>query len=388
MKISKQFLLIAAIVCIFFSTGCSKSFLRFDNGESVSKVDSSYDPTKKHVFEAGGGTAEPRTQDSGTTKPLTADSFSETSEKTVEAPVIEGGTSSRGYEKPEAREFGAAKQGMQGGDATGSFSGDTSPEPKSEVFKEAGAAEVDTSSPWYEKPEPRVFGSAKKGMPGGDATGSFSAEPLLRDATPEPDKEFFKEESVGETGTPYEGYEKPEPRVFGSAKQGMPGGDATGSFSAEPFVEDSDNNQISDDVEPFPVPKEEPEVAVLPSEEEVRRQLPYDAAVNLEDIHFAFDKYDLDDTSRAILQRNADYLSSHANSNIEIQGHCDERGSNNYNITLGERRAQSTKAYLVSLGVDESRIHTISYGEERPFCFESNEKCWYQNRRGHFLIAK
>ena len=107
-----------------------------------------------------------------------------------------------------------------------------------------------------------------------------------------------------------------------------------------------------------------------------------------EDINFAFDRYDLDDRSRAILKNNMAYLKSHPELKIEIQGHCDERGTNRYNISLGERRVQSTKSYLISLGVDESQIRTISYGEERPFCFESNEKCWHQNRRGHFLVAE
>ena len=229
--------------------------------------------------------------------------------------------------------------------------------------------EVDTPSRLYEKPGSRSFGSAEQGMPGNGSTGSFSAEPFTG-LEPEPDSEFFREENLDEVDTPSRLYEKPDPRKFGSAKQGMPGDGTTGSFSAEPFIEESGV------------------VAQLSKEEEVRRQLPYRSSVHLQDIHFALDKYDLTDKSIATLKQNADYLTDHPNSRIEIQGHCDERGSNNYNITLGERRAQSTKSYLVSRGVDESRIHTISYGEERPFCFESNEKCWYQNRRGHFLIAE
>ena len=73
---------------------------------------------------------------------------------------------------------------------------------------------------------------------------------------------------------------------------------------------------------------------------------------------------------------------------IKISGHCDERGTNNYNIALGERRAHSTKKFLVSQGIDSSRVNTISYGEEKPFCFDSNETCWFQNRRAHFMVAK
>ena len=116
------------------------------------------------------------------------------------------------------------------------------------------------------------------------------------------------------------------------------------------------------------------------------RTLPFKDTSSLQDIHFKFDKYDLDDQSRGILRQNADYLRTNSSAIIEIQGHCDERGTNNYNIALGERRAQSTKMYMVSQGISAKRIHTISYGEEKPFCFDSNNGCWFKNRRAHFRI--
>ena len=110
--------------------------------------------------------------------------------------------------------------------------------------------------------------------------------------------------------------------------------------------------------------------------------------VALRDIYFKFDRYDLDDASRAVLTKNAAYLrSTNPVAKIEIQGHCDERGTNNYNISLGQRRAQSTKSFLVSQGVSGDRIHIISYGEERPFCFNSDKTCWSKNRRAHFRIT-
>ncbi len=109
---------------------------------------------------------------------------------------------------------------------------------------------------------------------------------------------------------------------------------------------------------------------------------------DLQDIHFKFDKYDLDNDSRQVLQQNAELLKNNPSMKIEIQGHCDERGTNNYNTALGERRANSTKKFLVSLGVDPSRLNTISYGEEKPFCFDSNESCWFKNRRAHFMVSK
>ena len=114
----------------------------------------------------------------------------------------------------------------------------------------------------------------------------------------------------------------------------------------------------------------------------------YDNKDSLKDIFFEFDKYDLDSDSRRILQGNAEFLKRNQDLHVEIQGHCDERGGNIYNIALGERRAHSTKKYLVSQGVDSSRVHVIAYGEEKPFCFESNETCWQQNRRAHFMLSK
>ena len=108
----------------------------------------------------------------------------------------------------------------------------------------------------------------------------------------------------------------------------------------------------------------------------------------LKDIHFKFDSYDLEEESRSTLRKNASYLKSNSSAVIEIQGHCDERGTNNYNIALGERRAQSTKMYLVSQGVGARQIHTISYGEEKPFCFDSKEECWFKNRRVHFRVSE
>jgi peptidoglycan-associated lipoprotein len=121
------------------------------------------------------------------------------------------------------------------------------------------------------------------------------------------------------------------------------------------------------------------------SESQVRS---FEVSASLKDIHFKFDKYDLDSDSRRILQENAEFLKSNQGLHVEIQGHSDERGTNNYNIALGERRAHSTKKYLVSQGVESGNVHVISYGEEKPFCFSSSETCWLQNRRAHFMVSK
>ena len=88
-----------------------------------------------------------------------------------------------------------------------------------------------------------------------------------------------------------------------------------------------------------------------------------------------------------ILDKNASWLRENQEAKIVIQGHCDERGTNNYNLALSERRAQSTKTYLMALGIAGKRIATISYGEEKPFCLVHTKKCWMQNRRSHFLVT-
>jgi peptidoglycan-associated lipoprotein len=105
-----------------------------------------------------------------------------------------------------------------------------------------------------------------------------------------------------------------------------------------------------------------------------------------EHIHFDFDKYDLKPKAMMILDEKASYLREHPEVRVLIEGHCDERGTNEYNLALGDRRANSAKNYLVRSGVAESRITTISYGEEQPLCMEKAESCWWRNRRAQFQV--
>ena len=112
----------------------------------------------------------------------------------------------------------------------------------------------------------------------------------------------------------------------------------------------------------------------------------FTAIATLQDIHFDFDKYDIRPGDAKVLDENAKWMKSNPNSLILIEGHCDERGTNEYNLALGERRAKSTMNYLVSQGVRANRITLISYGEERPQCTEKTEACWTKNRRAHFLV--
>jgi peptidoglycan-associated lipoprotein len=113
-----------------------------------------------------------------------------------------------------------------------------------------------------------------------------------------------------------------------------------------------------------------------------------DLRVNVGDtVHFDYDKYDLKDNDRTVLQKQAAWLQQYPSVRVTIEGHCDERGTREYNLALGARRANAVKEYLVSLGVSAARVDTISYGKERPVCTESTEDCWAQNRRGVTTIT-
>lgn len=109
---------------------------------------------------------------------------------------------------------------------------------------------------------------------------------------------------------------------------------------------------------------------------------------NVKDVFFDYDKYDIRGSDQGSLQADAQFLQQHSNIRITIEGHSDERGSTEYNLALGTNRADAVKNALVQAGISGSRIKTISYGKEKPFCSVSNETCWQQNRRGHFVYEK
>jgi peptidoglycan-associated lipoprotein len=111
------------------------------------------------------------------------------------------------------------------------------------------------------------------------------------------------------------------------------------------------------------------------------------ASSPVKDVYFGFDRYDLTDESRATLKGNADWLKNNPALRIQIEGHCDERGTAEYNLALGAKRAQTARDYLVTLGISGDRLSTISYGEEIPVCTEQTEDCWAQNRRARFVLA-
>jgi peptidoglycan-associated lipoprotein len=124
-----------------------------------------------------------------------------------------------------------------------------------------------------------------------------------------------------------------------------------------------------------------PPVAAGPTDAELFAQ-------NVRDLYFDYDKYDVRSDEQAILKANAQFLAAHPGYKLTISGHCDERGSEDYNLALGSNRANTVRDQLVSLGVSADRIKTISYGKEKPFCTEENNQCWQANRRAHFSMGE
>ncbi len=107
----------------------------------------------------------------------------------------------------------------------------------------------------------------------------------------------------------------------------------------------------------------------------------------LTDVFFDYDASELSERARTTLQTNSEWLKKWMSTRITVEGHADARGTSEYNLALGERRATAVRDYLVSLGVDTARINVVSLGEEQPTCTDETEACWAQNRRGHFLIT-
>lgn len=106
------------------------------------------------------------------------------------------------------------------------------------------------------------------------------------------------------------------------------------------------------------------------------------------DIYFDYDKYEVREDAKQVLKTVADHLRKNTAQKVLVEGHCDDRGTSEYNLGLGDKRAKSAKDFLVSMGVPSSRVDTISYGKEKPVCSEHADSCWAKNRRGHFVLLK
>ena len=130
---------------------------------------------------------------------------------------------------------------------------------------------------------------------------------------------------------------------------------------------------------PEPAPAPAPEPAPAPAAK------PAEWNISQNNIYFEFDKSRLTPMAQDTLMRHAAWLRENPDATVTIEGHADERGTNEYNLALGDRRADSAKDFLVDLGIDAKRLTTISYGEERPLCMDQTEECWAKNRRGHFV---
>ncbi|MCZ6625661.1 MAG: peptidoglycan-associated lipoprotein Pal [Deltaproteobacteria bacterium] len=159
---------------------------------------------------------------------------------------------------------------------------------------------------------------------------------------------------------------------------------------------------------PPPATTTKPDVSSLPSQRAAREQspgtvressmpsslealrrgeTPTTAALSpVKEIYYDYDQYNLRPDARETLRTNADWLKANPSARVEIEGHCDERGTNEYNLALGAKRAQAAKDYLITLGIFEGRLTTISYGEELAVCKEQTEQCWQNNRRGRLVI--
>ena len=141
---------------------------------------------------------------------------------------------------------------------------------------------------------------------------------------------------------------------------------------------------------PPPPPAPAPPQPAPPTEDEIFKNKTLEqlnAEKPLGDVSFGYDSTDLSDAARAILQKDVDWMKKWTTTKVMVEGHADNRGTNEYNLALGERRADAVRDYLVSLGVATDRITIVSKGEEQPFCSEETEACWQQNRRGHFILT-
>jgi peptidoglycan-associated lipoprotein len=141
---------------------------------------------------------------------------------------------------------------------------------------------------------------------------------------------------------------------------------------------------------PPPPPPAPTPTAAPPSEEEAFKTKTLDqlnAEKPLADVFFALDSTELTAEARTFMQKNVDWMKKWGTTKVMVEGHADSRGTNEYNLALGERRAEAVRSYMTSLGVPADRMMIVSKGEEQPFCTEETEACWQQNRRGHFIVT-
>jgi peptidoglycan-associated lipoprotein len=157
---------------------------------------------------------------------------------------------------------------------------------------------------------------------------------------------------------------------------------------APPPSEPSVQEEVMQPEQPEETKIEEMDIAKEEPVAEMDMSLAEKAQSVFNDVLFDFDKYDIKPEARPTLDAIASLLNDERSAKIIIEGHCDDRGTNEYNLALGERRAKSAKNYLVSRGVSPARMDVVTYGEEKPLCTAQNKTCWQRNRRAHFLLLR
>ncbi|HKW86655.1 MAG TPA: peptidoglycan-associated lipoprotein Pal [Nitrospiraceae bacterium] len=175
-----------------------------------------------------------------------------------------------------------------------------------------------------------------------------------------------------------------------SSEQAMAkaGGKTSPSDRTEPVLSEQDLLKTG----PEPPPGDITIAKVQPSDsssriaEQMRREQVATAASGLRDVFFAFDSWKITEEAKQALSADAEWIKANPTAMLKIEGHCDERGTQAYNLVLGEKRAKAVRNYLAELGVGDNRLTIVSYGKERPFCRERDESCYQQNRRGHIVV--
>ena len=266
------------------------------------------------------------------------------------------------------------------------------PEPKS-------AAPAPEPKPAAPAPEPKPAAPAPEPKPAAPAPEPKPAAPAPE---PKPAAPAPEPKPAAPAPEPKPAAPAPEPKPAAPAPEPKPAAPAPEPKPAPPAPEPKAAAPAPEPVVEETVPAEEPvaepkmEIAKLepddfvPEEPEPEpepapaQEVEVDSG--LADVFFDFDQYAIRPDAVPVLEKDAELLKgTYKDSSVVIEGHCDERGTVEYNLELGKRRAQAVKDYLVDLGVEESRLLIVSYGKERPFCAESEPSCWKQNRRGHFV---
>ena len=176
------------------------------------------------------------------------------------------------------------------------------------------------------------------------------------------------------------------PESAGRAMPGQGPGGAGSTSSFPPLTGAGMGGRDDRNAGNIVVAKAEPSEAASRQIEQIQQEQLATALAGLNDVFFAFDSWKLTDEGKRALEQDAAWLKANPNKTLMVEGYCDERGTEAYNLVLGERRAKAAQSYLIELGVEPNRLTTVSYGKERPFCKEHQETCYQQNRRAHLVL--